>query len=188
MRTITKDEFDSQAAKEPYYRHRWQYYKEVIDIVNEINPKTVLELGPHTLPIMVGGDVMDIAPKCGGETTYEHDATQIPWPINDDSYDLFIALQVWEHLDTDPNDYLDPEKQKQREAFGEVQRIAKKAIISFPFMWHWPNNHHHQIDHDIIARWTCDVKPVKTIMTGDKDAKQGARIIYYFDFADGKAG
>jgi hypothetical protein len=30
---------------------------------------------------------------------FTFDATTKPWPINDKQYDLFIALQVWEHLD-----------------------------------------------------------------------------------------
>jgi hypothetical protein len=41
--------------------------------------------------------------------------------VADNAYDLFVALQVFEHLGT-----------SQREAFREVRRVARHAIISLP--------------------------------------------------------
>ena len=41
-------------------------------------------------------------------------------------YDLFVALQVFEHL-----------RDRQREAFREVRRVARHAIISLPIGWRW---------------------------------------------------
>ena len=49
------------------------------------------------------------------------DATQVPWPVDDKAYDLFMALQVFEHL-TD----------RQREAFLEVLVILEVVISSNP--------------------------------------------------------
>ena len=71
-----------------------------------------------------------------------------PWPINDKQYDLFIALQVWEHLGN-----------KQSRAFREAIRISKAVILSFPYKWNCPKNNanypeHHEVDEELIGDWT----------------------------------
>lgn len=109
---------------------------------------------------------------------YLHDATVIPWPIADKEYDLFIALQVWEHLEG-----------KQYEAFREVMRISKMAILTFPYLWGCPKDDpnypsHYMINENIIAEWILNIDPVKTIKiprTG-KRVTQGPRIIYFWKF------
>jgi hypothetical protein len=53
--------------------------------------------------------------------TILYDAREIPWPIEDKKYDVFIALRVFHHL-----------VPKQKEAFVEATRIAKKIIIVVP--------------------------------------------------------
>ena len=55
-----------------------------------------------------------------------HDATRIPWPIGADRYDLFVALQVFEHLGS-----------AQPAVFDEVRRVARHAIISLPIDGRW---------------------------------------------------
>ena len=97
------------------------YFKEVIDSIKKEPPKSALELGPDNFPIVRQSDSMD---KNGWlpRLTYHHDATKFPWPIKDSKYGLFIALQVWEHL-----------QDKQKEAFREVMRIPRRAILSFPY-------------------------------------------------------
>lgn len=109
---------------------------------------------------------------------FKHDATVVPWPIDDKAYDLFIALQVWEHLEG-----------KQKEVFEEVMRTSKAAILSLPYMWDCPKDNanypeHHMIDEKIISEWTLNVKPKKIIKiprTGDRVSK-GPRIIYFWKF------
>ena len=123
--------------------------------------------------MMIGGRPLAIAPK-----EYLHDATKIPWPIIDKEYDMFIALQVWEHL-----------LGKQKEAFREVMRISRMAILSFPYMWDCPKDNanypeHHMIDEKIIADWTLNIEPIKVVKilrTGERVSK-GPRIIYFWKF------
>ena len=76
---------------------------------------------------MSGADVMDRVERPGLEASGQvmlHDATATPWPIPGGRYDLFVALQVFEHLGT-----------SQRAAFAEVRRVARHAIISLPIEW-----------------------------------------------------
>lgn len=110
--------------------------------------------------------------------TYQHNATEKPWPIADKSYDLFIALQVWEHLDN-----------KQSFAFREVMRVSRAAILSFPYLWHCKKNslsypEHHMIDEELISNWTLNIPPreiVRIAATGEVGSRK-QRIIYFWEF------
>lgn len=163
METVTYPEFVILQEKDPYYNGRWEYFKEVIDIIKKDQPQSVLELGANTFPIVKESDSMDKNPWLP-RLTYHHDANTFPWPIKDSKYDLFIALQVWEHLGS-----------KQKEAFKEVMRISRRAILSFPYKWNCPGDIHHNIDERRIAEWTLHVKP-------EEIRRTGKRIIYLFNF------
>jgi hypothetical protein len=168
-----------------YYIGRWEYFKEVIEIIKSHSIRSVLEVGPGLLPIVKNSDVI-INPEEDAfgrpqETTgkvFTFDATIKPWPILDKQYDLFIALQVWEHLDN-----------KQSRAFREVMRISKMAILSFPYLWDGgeekPSHRaHRDIDRELIEDWTFNIKPEKIIeipRTGSEFSK-GPRIIYFWKF------
>ncbi len=184
---MTKEDFQKLLGGERgrYYEGRWEYFKEVIEIIKNENIESVLEIGPAQEPIVKNCDVMvkpedDMwgRPKNTFSKEYIHDATEKPWPIKDKQYDLVIALQVWEHLED-----------KQKQAFQEVMRVAKMAIMSFPYMWDCPKDSrnypaHHLIDEKIIADWTLNVKPEKVIKiprTGPEVSK-GPRIIYFWKF------
>lgn len=161
---ITYAEFEKFAQKHKYYIGRWEYFEKVIDIVKRESPKTALEIGPYLLPIIKNADTMDIKAYYPN-LTFLHDATDVPWPIKDGQYDICIALQVWEH-------FVD----KHQDAFKEVMRVSKKAILSFPYKWYSPLDPiHHNIDDKKIAEWTLNVRPEEVI-------KLGSRIIYFFDF------
>jgi hypothetical protein len=164
---------------------RWYYYKVVIDIVNRLAPRSVLELGPGQHTIVQGCDIM-VSPEDdkwgrpvnGVGQVYPHDATRKPWPVPDNHYDLFIALQVWEHLSN-----------KQSRAFREVMRISKAAVLSFPYMWECPRDNanypeHDQIDEDLIADWTLNVAPkkIKKIARTEPEVSKGPRIVYFWEF------
>lgn len=165
---MTYPEFEELRKQDPYYKKsRWEYLKEVIDIITKESFNSVLELGAYKQPIVHGSDIMDVNPN-RPNLTYIHDAAKIPWPVENSKYDLFIALQVWEHL-----------KDKQKEAFKEVIRISKMAILSFPLNWNCPGNCHHNITEEKISEWTLHVNPVKKIKVGKKTSK---RIIYFFKF------
>jgi FKBP-type peptidyl-prolyl cis-trans isomerase 2 len=166
---MTYPEFEELSKQDPYYtKSRWQYLKEVIGIITKESFNSVLELGSYKQPIIHGSDIMDVNPGLLN-VTYLHDATNIPWPIEDSKYDLFIALQVWEHL-----------KDKQKEAFKEVIRTSKMAILSFPLNWNCPDNiRHHNITEEKISEWTLHINPVKKIKVGKRNSQ---RIIYFFKF------
>lgn len=188
MELMTYHDFDNllNGSAGPYYQGRWAYFSEVIKIVeSQKDIHKVLELGPSWMPVVKDCDVMvkpeiDVwgRPLVKPPMEYLHDATMIPWPIKDKAYDVFIALQVWEHLGP-----------KQREAFAEVMRISKMAILSFPYKWDCPKDNanypeHHMIDERIISEWTLGVEPVKIIQiprTGEKVSK-GPRLIYFWRF------
>lgn len=161
--TMTFGDYRELVKEDAYYGGRWDYIRKVIGIVKGVSPEKVLELGPRRMPIVVGADIMDIHVH-GPELKYRHDAGKTPWPIGDKAYDLFIALQVWEHLEG-----------RQAEAFKEVMRVAGRAILSFPYKRYCPGNCHHGIDEKTIANWTGHVRPKKVI-------KAGAVIIYFFEF------
>jgi len=162
-RTITFGEYKKIKKEDPYYKGRWRYFKQVVNIVEEETPDKVLELGPRRLPIVRGSDTMDVYMQ-GIKRTYVHNAAKIPWPVGDLKYDLFIALQVWEHL-----------AGNQKEAFNEVMRISKAAILSFPYKQYAPGDCHHSIDERKIAEWTLHTAPKKVIRTGSV-------IVYFFKF------
>ncbi|OQB20381.1 MAG: hypothetical protein BWY11_02451 [Firmicutes bacterium ADurb.Bin182] len=169
-----------------YYEGRWAYFSEVVNIVRETEGiDSVLEIGPSFRTIVKDCDIMvkpenDVwgRPQKYVRKIYEHDARDIPWPIRFKEYDLFIALQVWEHLEG-----------KQKEAFKEVMRTCRMAILSFPYMWDCPKDdanypEHHMIDEKIISEWTLGIEPEKVVKiprTGDRVSK-GPRIIYFWKF------
>jgi hypothetical protein len=167
MRTVNFEEYNRAAKRDLYLKgsiNRWTYYEKVIDIIKRENPKSVLELGPRTLPIVNGSDTMDKIEHIES-LTFLHDATKFPWPINNSSYDMFIALQVWEYL-----------KGKQQEAFEEVIRISKKAIISFPYKWIFTTRiSHWNINDRKIKKWTLNIRPVEVHI-------KARRAIYFFEF------
>ena len=140
------------------------------------------------MPIVKNGDIIlnpldDQFGKPDETDRHVHifDATTKPWPIADKAYDMFIALQVWEHLDG-----------KQTRAFREVMRVSKKAVLSFPYHWEGgiadkPSHRaHRDIDMELIRDWTLGIEPKRTIeieRTGPEFSK-GPRIICLWDFSE----
>lgn len=169
LRPIGVGEIVAYAKIDKYYQGREKYLGKVIEIINDqiigkgLPFNSVLELGPYKLPIVEGADVMDKNINLV-DIKYKQDATKIPWPIKDKAYDLFIALQVWEHLGN-----------RQKEAFKEVMRISKMAILSFPYKWTVGHQNHLGIDEKVISEWTLGVKPVFTEIVS-------RRAIYFFIF------
>lgn len=183
IETMTYEEFIriTELPYGGYYTGRWAYISEVISMIEEIQPKSILELGPSKHPIAKGSDIMI---KKGGDKwsepddwagfKYYHDAVVKPWPVMDKAYDLFLGLQVWEHLDN-----------KQALAFREAVRVSKNIILSLPYKWDCLDEaeqyrSHHMIDEEVINDWTMGIKPDRIIRiprTGERTSK-GPRIIY----------
>ena len=136
-------ELDGVAGRYPYYRGRSGYMLVAARLAGELieshGLRSALEIGPHLRPVVVGADVMELVAKPDSEAEGRlivHDARRTPWPIADRTYDLVVALQVFEHLGA-----------FQAAAFREVRRVAWHAIISVPIDWEMadPTNCHHHI-------------------------------------------
>ena len=173
---MTKPEFDAMVARFPYYKNRWGYTSAALGqattLIRRHGLRTALELGAPVRPIVVGADVMDrqARPELDPSVSIRiFDATVTPWPVDDKSYDLFMALQVFEHL-----------ADRQREAFLEVRRIARHAIISLPIDWEMadPRNCHHRISNERVLSWFAPVAPTRII---EGSGGKRRRLIYVFE-------
>ena len=176
MRVITRAEFDELVSGHPYYRDRRRYFGAAAWVANDLierhGLRSALELGPNLRPLIVGADLMDRVERPGleaGGRLLVHDATRTPWPIGGNRYDLFVALQVFEHLGT-----------AQPAAFAEVRRVARHAIISLPIEWEMddPRNPHHGITHERVLSWFAPTEPTRVII-GNPGYRQ--RLIYVFE-------
>lgn len=171
MNFITIEDFNRLCLEDSYYNSRWSYFEKAIEMLSDREYGKVLELGGYKSSIVTDSDTMDFNSSYR-KLTLQHDARTTPWPIEDKKYDLFIALQVWEHLYMDQKNILGP---KQQEAFAEVMRVSKNALLSFPYKWNQPGNIHHGIDENKINVWTLGIEPKRI-------EKSGTRILYLFNF------
>lgn len=176
IRPLAKREFDALAGRFPYYKARGRYMSVACaaagDLIERHRLTSALELGPHLRPVIVGADVMDLRaqPDLRAEgRIIVHDARKTPWPIGDKQYDLFVGLQVFEHLSG-----------AQREAFLEVRRVARHAIISLPIDWEMddPRNCHHRISQERALSWFHPVTPTR-VELGNPGSRK--RLVYVFE-------
>ena len=176
IRAMRQYEILELAAAVPYYRARTVYMRAAGDLADELIDRdgltTALELGPHLRPLIVGADVMDLRLSPDLQTTGRQvaaDATKAPWPFADRAYDLFVALQVFEHLGT-----------RQADAFHEVRRVARHAILSLPIDWEMddPKNCHHRLSHERVLEWVAPVVPTRVVVGNPGRRK---RLIYIFE-------
>jgi Methyltransferase domain len=178
IRPVTKAEFDSVARRYPYYRARGRYLSVGARVAGELiaghGLASALELGPHLRPVVVGADVVDRKADpdlvlATAATLIVHDVTSIPWPFADGAYDLFVALQVFEHLGASQN-----------AVFQEVARVARHAIISVPIDWDMddPRNCHHQISNERALSWFLPYRPTR-VEVGNPGPR--TRLIYVFE-------
>jgi len=144
---ITRDMFIASASKVggAYWKHsknlRWEYFEYAIGIARSLSPNSVIECGCAGVPLSIGGDVIDNEPT--NNPTVPMDLTKTPWEIESGRYDLFMALQVWEHLGD-----------SQSKCFDEACRISKHVILSFPYLWKTGDSIHLNIDDATISKWT----------------------------------
>jgi hypothetical protein len=186
IRSLRRHEILALAERIPYYRPRVVYMaaagRVVDDLIARHRAATALELGPHLRPLVVGADVMELEAKpdlAAEGRQIVHDATVAPWPIPDRAYDLFVGLQVFEHL-----------RDAQPAAFREVRRVARHAVLSLPIDWQMPDptNIHHEISHERVLGWFAPVRPTMVVLGNAGPRK---RLIYVFEdlpAPDGEAG
>jgi hypothetical protein len=146
MNLLTHNEFLTLSKQFPYYDSksttwsRWDYMSLVIDEIKLLKPSTICEVGTEGISLCKESFILD------------HNLDNVPYPVKDKQFDLFIALQVWEHL------------HNQSKAFDEVMRISHNAILSFPYLWNTDKeNCHYMITKDKISEWTLGTKPEKVI-------------------------
>lgn len=176
IRPLTKREFAFIEANDSYYRGRWTYMSvaaaQATALIEGHDLHTALELGPWARPLIVGADAMDRIerPDLQREgALIVQDATVASWPVADKAYDLFVALQVFEHL-----------KGKQEIAFAEVRRVARHAIISLPIDWVLEDtkNAHHGLTEERARSWFLPVEPTRVVL-GNPGPKK--RLIFVFE-------
>jgi hypothetical protein len=139
---LTKQQYDEALAKNKYWQGRWEYLSKAVEILQTFNTTNILEIGCNGLQLCDHSDTMSNRPA--DNSTYTYDITQVPWPVNNNSYDVLIALQVWEHL-----------QGCQSQAFSEARSVARNIVLSLPYMWNSPKDlTHHQIDLQQIISWT----------------------------------
>ena len=176
IRPITHAEFDAMIEVYKYHRKRWGYtgiaLAEATKLITKHGLQNALELGVPVRPIIAGADCMDyrVRPQLQpGLPMTIHDATVVPWPFGDKQYDLFVALQVFEHLGD-----------RQPQAFLEVRRIARHAILSLPIDWDLADttNIHHGITHERVLSWFAPVVPTRVVI-GSRGRL--TRLVYVFE-------
>lgn len=178
---LLRTEYEMLGSKAYYYNlDRWGFISEVISLLSGYkNIGLVLELAPGRLAVARNSDIM-LRPGSGVfqplnniGNAYYHDAMTPPWPIKNKQYDLFVALQVWEHLSP-----------SQSTAFREVMRISKMAVLCFPYLWSKAdkNDPQYMVDEKKITEWTCNVKPTKKVLVQDMNGNQTKRLICLWDF------
>jgi hypothetical protein len=162
---ITKEDYDKLKLldREYYFDARWKYIEEVINIIKDTNIQfnNCIELGAYLFSIAKEQDTIDILSK--SNPTYLMDANITPWSIKK-KYDLFIGLQVLEHL------------KNKTEICNEIKKISNYAVISLPYKWNCKdiNNCHHMIDEEVIYSW-FKIEPKYTKI-------QEYRIINFYEF------
>jgi hypothetical protein len=176
---MTLAEYASLEERFPYYRGRARYLSTAArlaaDLIDRKRLRTALELGPHARPIVTGADVLELDERDvpeGARRLVVHDARVTPWPFSDHAYDLFVGLQVFEHLGT-----------SQRAAFTEVCRVARHAIISLPIDWVLEDatDMHHGISNERVLSWFAPRVPTR-IIEGNPGPR--GRLIYVFEHLD----
>jgi hypothetical protein len=127
---LEKNPLDKNGNNVGYWkdaRHRWVYYSRVGEIIlnNSTKDARIIELGSMGMPVVKNSDLMDydrhLSYYSEGKPDYILDARNIPWPIENNSYDWFVSLRVFHHL-----------WPVQRECFEEAMRIARNVILVVP--------------------------------------------------------
>lgn len=176
IRPMLRSEFDEMTAAFPYYKGRWRYTSvalaEAAKLIVRDDLRTALELGAPARPIITGAEVMDyrVHEELDPSVTLTvHDGGEVPWPFDDKQFDLFIGLQVFEHLGS-----------AQRDAFREVRRVSRHAILSLPIDWEMadPSDPHHLISDETVRSWFAPIEPTR-VLEGNPGRRR--RSVYVFE-------
>lgn len=151
---------------------RWSYHKAAINIIKNLDiqdPLKVLEMGTMGIQLVKNSHSIDYTEKWNyknKKSTFIHDARNIPWPIENKKYDLFIALRVFQHLFP-----------HQRECFLEAKRIAKNMLLVIPESYNVESLRETSsgISRETIYQFNGGVPSNKTLEI------RGFGVLYFFD-------
>ena len=146
----------AKLSPEYYLPERWSYMSKVIASLKETIPdaSTAIELGPHKFPIIKNADTIGLNRDHYRNMTYCFDAGKtFPWPVYK-KYDIFVGLQVLEHLED------------KGQAFKEIERISDVAVVSLPYKWNCPGDVHHMIDENTVKSWAEKDPAVSYVIAG----------------------
>ena len=144
MDYLTHEKFKALSTND-YWKngqYRWDYMSKAIELMQEIDPVRVCEAGTSGIPL------------CSDSVLLEYpyyDLNFANYPFDSKHFDVFVALQVWEHL------------KKPAEAFAEARRISKNVILSIPYQWKQGDAQHVGLDDSTVLGWTRGEEPCKTI-------------------------
>jgi hypothetical protein len=177
IRPITEVEFSRLFRRHrDQYRGRWPYMAvagaAARRLIERDGLHSALELGPNRRALIVNADVLELHDRPDLEAEGRviiHDARVAPWPVGDKAYDLFVGLQVFEHLTGD-----------QRVAFNEIRRVARHAILSLPIDWDMkdPAHSHHMLSREHAQTWFDPIVPTD-VLVGNPGPK--ARMVFVFE-------
>jgi hypothetical protein len=139
------------------------YYAEAARYVDQARHRRILECGPFMVPLVKGADTLDVRDDISA--TWVHDATVLPWPVEDRAYDLVVALQFLEHMEG-----------RQAEVFEEMRRVGLDVLLSLPYKWPADEGDHGCIDMAKIIAWTRE----PTLFGIDTDRLGYDRIVLYY--------
>lgn len=119
---ISLSEFTEAEQSDPgYFAGRWRAcYERCLEMCVPIDPNSVLEIGPYKLPLFRGSQTLDLRSEVN--PTFIIDARETPDPIDNNAFDLVVALHVWEHFGD-----------AQQDAIRKVTRITRYALLAFPY-------------------------------------------------------
>jgi hypothetical protein len=184
----TEEDYNKVCEEVEYFRNsrkkRWRYTKKVLDMLKPFcgNINTSLEIGTSGFQCIRESVIPPV----------KFDA-MVNWPYQDKQFDMTIALQVWEHLWSPKGKKIYKNKMgtpKQKEAFNELKRVSKNAILSVPYDWgEWTNtspvNVHYGITMDTILEWSSGFEPVEIVDVPNEPGRvRGSRRIFRWDFKD----
>lgn len=187
IRALNRSEYAALEREFVHYQGRWTYHSKALDVIAGLIARrrltSAIELGPLWRSCVVNADVMDIRDVVRLDPSarlYHHNAANLPWPV-EVAYDLFVGLQVFEHLDADfaTGRRIPHLRNIQRLVFSEVRRIARHAVISLPIGWQMQDDRdcHHNLSEDIVSEW-FDCVPTQRLV-GNRGPRK--RVIYVFE-------
>lgn len=164
MTPKTEEDYLDAVAKDPYFKNRWSYFEPIYGLLAEMDPYSMLEAGANNYPLYTDSTSVGLAPS--EHTDVVADITKT-LPFRDKEFDVYMALQVWEHLEGG-----------QREAFSEARRVSLRVVLSFPYRWeNSEDTTHYNLDDTVFESWVG--KPSRRIMIPSKT--RHCRVVYIFE-------